>query len=826
MTKITAFRNIYINLGIILFFIVLAYAYMFPLLEGKALRMDDVEHYRGMSKELVDYREQTGEEAVWTNSMFSGMPGYLISVNYPGNLGRKLSVFIRKTFSTASFIILYLVGFYILLSSLKINRWLCVAGAVAFAFSSYFLIIIGAGHMTKANAIAWLAPTIGGVLLAFRGKPLAGGLLFAAALSMELLSGHLQITYYGIIILVILGITELVFATREKMLPLFFKALLFLFAGAVLAVGMNFSRLYTTWEYSKDTIRGATELTSDSENRTSGLDKDYVVQWSYGIDETLTLLIPNFKGGGSQIHPGIRSESFQILQQQGVQNPRQTIQAVSMYHGDQPGTSGPVYAGAIVIFLFVLGIFVVRGRMKWWLVSATLVSIVLSWGSNVMWLTGFLLDYLPLYNKFRAPSMTLVIAEFTIPLLGIIALNEILTGRVDKKIWLHGFKWAIIITGGLSLLLAVFPGISGNFTNAYDSMRFPDWLMPGVVADRKNMLRTDAFRSFLFIAITAGLIYLWHIKKLRTTPLIALISVLILVDLWSVDKRYLNSDSFISKRQAEIPFPETVSDRAILADNDLYYRVLPLQNPFQDARTSYYHKNVGGYHAAKLRRYQELIEHHLQPEIQQMVASIQASSTLDAVDSVFMELPVINMLNTRYIIYDLNSAPIRNPHPLGNAWFVPDFKIVGNADDEILAMKNFNPSETAIVDQRFISHIHEVNLTKETGGKIELTEYQPNYLKYEYSASSARFTVFSDIYYNKGWNAYIDGEPVSHFRVNYVLRALIVPEGKHTIEFKFEPKSYYTGNKISLASSLLLVLATLGYVFSFWRKRQIQSEKE
>lgn len=826
MTKITAFRNIYINLGIILFFIVLAYAYMFPLLEGKALRMDDVEHFRGMSKELADYREQTGEEAVWTNSMFSGMPGYLISVNYPGNLGRKLSVFIRKTFSTASFIILYLVGFYILLSSLKINRWLRVAGAVAFAFSSYFLIIIGAGHMTKANAIAWLAPTIGGVLLAFRGKPLAGGLLFAAALSMELLSGHLQITYYGIIILVILGITELVFATREKMLPLFFKALLFLFAGAVLAVGMNFSRLYTTWEYSKDTIRGATELTSDSENRTSGLDKDYVVQWSYGIDETLTLLIPNFKGGGSQIHPGIRSESFQILQQQGVQNPRQTIQAVSMYHGDQPGTSGPVYAGAIVIFLFVLGIFVVKGRMKWWLVSATLVSIVLSWGSNVMWLTGFLLDYLPLYNKFRAPSMTLVIAEFTIPLLGIIALNEILTGRVDKKIWLSGFKWAIIITGGLSLLLAVFPGISGNFTNAYDSMRFPDWLMPGVVADRKNMLRTDAFRSFLFIAITAGLIYLWYIKKLRTTPLIALISVLILVDLWSVDKRYLNSDSFISKRQAENPFPETVADRAILADNDLYYRVLPLQNPFQDARTSYYHKNVGGYHAAKLRRYQELIEHHLQPEIEQMVTSIQASSTLDAVDSAFMELPVINMLNTRYIIYDLNSAPIRNPHPLGNAWFVADFKIVGNADDEILAMKNFNPSETAIVDQRFISHIHEVNLTKETGGKIELTEYQPNYLKYEYSASSARFTVFSDIYYNKGWNAYIDGEPVSHFRVNYVLRALIVPEGKHTIEFKFEPKSYYTGNKISLASSLLLVLATLGYVFSLWRKRQIQSEKE
>lgn len=826
MTKITAFRNIYINLGIILFFILLAYAYMFPLLEGKSLRMDDIEHYRGMSKELVDYREQTGKEAVWTNSMFGGMPGYLISVNYPGNPGRKFSAFMRNTFSTASFIILYLLGFFILLTSLKINRWLSVAGAIAFAFSSYFLIIIGAGHMTKANAIAWLAPTIAGVLLAFRGKPLGGGLLFAAALSMELLSGHLQITYYGFIILAILGIVELVFAIREKMLPGFFKALLFLFAGAVLAVGMNFSRLYTTWEYSKDTIRGGSELSSDSENRTSGLDKDYVVQWSYGIDETLTLLIPNFKGGGSQIHPGVNSESFQALQQQGVQNPRQTIQAVSMYHGDQPGTSGPVYAGAIVVFLFVLGLFIVKGRLKWWLVSATVVSIVLSWGSNVMWLTGFLLDYLPLYNKFRAPSMTLVIAELTMPLLGIIALNDILTGKVDKKVWLSGFKWAIIITGGISLLLAVMPGISGSFTNAYDPMRFPDWLMSSVIADRKSLLRTDAFRSLLFIAATSGLIYLWHIKKLKTTPLIISIALLILVDLWSVDKRYLNSDSFISKRQAENPFPEMAADKAILADNDLYYRVLPLQNPFQDARTSYYHKNVGGYHAAKLRRYQELIEHHLQPEMQQMVTSIQASANLNGMDSVFMELPVINMLNTRYIIYDLNSAPIRNPLPLGNAWFVSDFKIVGNADDELAAMKKFNPAETAIIDQRFTGQIKEISLKKDYNGKVELTEYQPNYLKYDYSASSAQLTVFSDIYYDKGWNAYIDGNPVSHFRVNYVLRALIIPEGEHVVEFRFEPKSYYIGNKISFASSLLLLLAAVGYGFSFRKKLKLRSEKE
>ncbi|SHF44963.1 membrane protein YfhO [Mariniphaga anaerophila] len=817
MAKINGFRNILINLGIILFFIVLSYAYLSPLLEGKVLRMDDIEHHKGMSKELVDYREKTGEEAVWTNSMFGGMPGYMISVVYPGNLGRYVAKPIRKIFSTASFLILYLIGFYVLLLSLKVNRWLSVAGAIAFAFSSYFLIILGAGHMSKANAIAWLAPVIAGVLLAFRGKPVAGTLLFAAAFSLELLSGHLQITYYGFLMIALLGLVELIFAIREKMLPAFFKSLLFLLAGAVIAIGMNFSRLYTSWEYSKETIRGPSELTSNSENKTSGLDKDYVVQWSYGIDETLTLLIPNFKGGGSLINPGVDSESFRALQSQGVQNPRQTIQAVSMYHGDQPGTSGPVYVGAIVIFLFVLGLFVLKGRIKWWLVSATVISIVLSWGGNIMWLTSFLLDYLPFYNKFRAPSMTLVIAELTIPLLGIIGLNDILAGKVDKKIWLNGLKWSFVITGGVSLLFAVMPGISGSFTNATDAMRFPEWLMDSVIADRKSMFRADAFRSFLFIALAAGALYLWQAKKIKTVPLVAVVGVLILVDLWAVDKRYLNNDNFVPSRQAENPFPITPVDQAILQDKDLYYRVLPLQNPFQDARTSYYHKDIGGYHAAKLRRYQELIGHHIQPEMQRMVAGLQAGSSID---SVFGQLPVINMLNARYIIFDLKQAPIRNPHPLGNAWFVSDFKMVGNADDEIKAMESFNPEQTAIVDQRFMQHVQGVTVAKDAAGSIELTEYQPNYLKYNYSAATEQFTVFSDIYYDKGWNAYIDGKPVSHFRVNYVLRALVVPAGNHTIEFKFEPKSYYTGNKVSYASSFLLLLAILGYAGVQVRKRK------
>ena len=817
MTKINGFRDILIELGIILFFIVLTYVYMAPLLEGKSIEMDDIQHFRGMSKELNDYRASTGEEALWTNHMFSGMPAYLISVIYPGNITRFIQTLFRTTFNEASFLILYLIGFYILLKCLGINRWLSVAGAIAFAFSSYFLIIIGAGHTSKANAIAYLAPVIGGVLLTFRKQYLAGGILFSVAFSLELLAGHLQITYYGFLLLGLLVIIKLVFAIRENEVPEFLKAILFLTIGAVIAIGMNFSRLYNTYEYSKHTIRGPSELTSNNENKTSGLDKDYVVQWSYGIDETLTLLIPNYKGGGSQINPGIDSHSFEALSTNRIQNPRQVVQQISMYHGNQPGTSGPVYVGAIIVFLFILGLFVVQGAYKWWLLFATIVSIVLSWGGNIMWLTSFLLDYLPFYNKFRAPSMTLVIAQFAMPLLGMITINNILTGKVDKKVWLEGLKWAVISTAGLALLFAVLPGITGNFSNAMDAAVYPEWLIDSVVADRRGMLRADAFRSFLLIVLTAGALWLWHKNKLKTTSFVAVLAVLILIDLWAVDKRYLNNSHFISNRQVENPFPPTPADEAIFRDKDLYYRVLPLPNPFQDARASYHHKNVGGYHAAKLRRYQEVIDHHLMPELQQMVAGLQAGSSPD---SIFENLAVMNMLNTRYVIYDLKQEPLRNYKALGNAWFVADFKMIGSADDEIAAMKDFNPSETAIIDQRFIDHVKSNNFEKDENGSIRLTEYQPNYLKYDYAATGEQLTVFSDIYYEDGWQAYIDGKKMPHFRVNYILRAMVIPEGEHVIEFKFEPDSYYFGNKISYASSLLLILVLIGYSVTVWRKRK------
>jgi len=790
---------------------------MFPLLEGKVLEQADIVHHKGMSKELVDYRNETGKEAIWTNSMFGGMPGYMISTIYKGNLTRVIDKTLRSTFHPAAMLILYMLGFYILLLSLKINRWQSLVGAIAFAFSSYFLIIIGAGHNSKAYALGYLPVVIAGVLMVFNKKRIPGVILFTLGLALEILAGHPQITYYGLILLVIYGIVELVYAIKKSEYLPFLKSAGILIAGAMVAVGMNLSQLYTSYEYAKDTIRGPSELTSDNENKTSGLDKDYVVQYSYGIGETFTLLVPNFKGGATHLHPDLDSESYKILRQKGVQQPRETLNMVIMYHGDQPPTAGPVYLGAIVVFLFVLGLFVIEGKYKWWLLIATIISIVLSWGQNVMGLTGFLLDHLPFYNKFRAPSMTLVIAQITVPLLGFIALNNIITGKTDKKIWLNGLKWATIITGGLTLLFALAPGITGDFRSQYD-LRFqlPDWLIEAAVSDRKTALRNDALRSFVFIGLAAVTLYTWNLKKLKTNALIVVLGLLVLSDLWMIDKRYLNNDNFVSRREAKNPFPEMPVDKAILQDKDLSYRVLPLQNPFQDARASYYHKSVGGYHAAKLRRYNEVIEYHLVPEMQKLIGVLQAGGTPD---SAFSNLPAINMLNTRYIIYDLNAAPIKNNSALGNAWFVNDFDLVENADEEIEELKDIDPLVKAIVDKRFSSQLEGKTFRKDNAGSLTLTEYQPNYLKYQFNASSEQLAVFSEIYYDKGWNAYVDGEIVPYFRANYILRAMVIPAGEHKVEFKFEPKSYYVGNKISLASSILLILAIAGYAFTEFRRK-------
>lgn len=815
MDKKNLLYKIGVQAGIMVLFIVLAYLYLFPLLEGKVLSQPDIQSHSGTAKELIDYRNATGKEALWTNSTFGGMPGYMISVYYNSNLFRTIHRWFTDLFHPAAMIILYLIGFYILLSSLKINRWLSVAGAVAYGFSSYLLIILTAGHNTKAYALGYLMIMVAGILMAYRVNRWKGALLLAVGFTFEILAGHPQITYYGLLAMGVFGITELVMAIREKRFNEFLKTTGLVAVAAFLALAVNFSYLYTNYKYAKETIRGKSELTTNSENKTSGLDKDYVVQWSEGISETLTLLIPNFMGGSHSTNPGIKSESFKALQSSGVENPRQVIQQVIMYHGDKPVTSGPYYSGAIIIFLFVLGLFVVKGADKWWLLIATVVSIVLSWGKNVMPLTSFLLDYLPYYNKFRAPEMTLVIATFTLPLLGFLALQQILAGKIEKRELLNGLKWSFGITGGVTLLFALLPGIAGDFSAPFDKNAYPDWLLNAVLDDRKSMLRSDAFRSFVFIALAAACLLAWHLKRLKTEYLVGALAFLILVDLWMVDKRYLNKDNFVSKREIQNTDAPAPVDKEILKDKTLSYRVLPLQNPWQDSRASGFHKNVGGYHAAKLRRYQEMIEHHFSPEMEKMIGGLQKETSPD---SLLRNLTTINMMNTRYFIYDPNGAPLENPSAWGNAWFATQFSIVANADEEIAALGKITSKSQVVVDKRFSSFVEGKNFTDDPVANIALTDYKPNYLKYKFKAGSDQLTVFSEVYYADGWKAYIDGKETPHFRANYILRAMVIPAGEHTVEFSFKPASWALGNKVSYAGSILLILVIAGY-FVFIRKK-------
>jgi hypothetical protein len=815
MDKSQLWRKIGVQAGILLLFIALSYLYMFPLLEGKVLIQPDIQSHTGMSKELIDFRKSTGQEAIWTNSMFGGMPGYMISVLYKNNLVSTIHDTFRSLFHPAAMLILYLICFYILLTSLKIDKWLSLAGAVAFGFSTNLIIIISVGHNTQAYALGYLMLVIAGVLIAYRYDRLKGAILVAIGMALEILAGHPQITYYGFLVLLIFGITELVYAVKDKKLLPFFKTTGILVTAVFLGVAVNFSYLYSSYKYSKETIRGRSELTSNSANRTSGLDKDYVVQWSEGVGETLTLLIPDFMGGSHSTNPGIDSESYKALQKNGVENPRQVIHQVIMYHGEKPVTSGPYYAGAILVFLFVLGLFVVKGRDKWWLLTATIVSVVFSWGKHIMPLTSFLLDYLPMYNKFRAPEMTLFIACFTIPLLGIMGLQQILSGKTEKKEIIYALKWSFGITAGVSLLYAVLPGIAGTLAAPFDSA-YPEWLLETIRDDRRHLLQADAFRSFIFIALAAGAILLWHLGKIKMNYLYVALTVLILADLWFVDKRFVNNDNFGTKRESANVNTPTPADQVILKDKDISYRVLPIQNPWQDSRASYFHKNVGGYHPAKLRRYQEMIDHHLDPEIQQMVDGLNKKHSPD---SVFRSLTALNMLNTRYFIYDLNAQPLRNTAAWGNAWFAPNYKIVANADEEIKTLGQIRSKDTVLVDKRFATFVENKQFRNDPSATISMTAYKPDYLKYSFASGSEQLTVFSEIYYKEGWKAYVDGKETPHFRANYVLRALVLPAGNHTIEFKFHPSSYYNGNKVSLAGSILLLLAITGYLFLQYRKK-------
>jgi hypothetical protein len=799
--KTPDFKKLLPYIGAILIFVVITLAYFSPLLEGKRILQSDIINFKGMSKEIVDFREKTGTEPLWTNSMFGGMPAYQISASYTAN---KLG-FIDKVMTLglphpANLVFLYFIGFFILLLVMKVDPWLALAGATGFAFSSYFFIIIEAGHNSKAHAIGYMAPVMAGIILTLRRKYIWGGILTAVFLSLEVKANHPQITYYLAMMAVILGIFELIDALRNKHFLPFIKSISVLVIALVFAVLTNLTSLWATYEYGQYTIRGKSELSTEKSNRTSGLDKDYATQWSYGIGETMTLLIPDFYGGSSSAKLSQKSEVVKVMKANNI--PDETIRQFTaqpvpfLYWGTQPFTSGPVYIGAIIFFLFFLGLFIVKGPVKWWLLTATLLSIVLAWGHNFMAVTDFFLTYLPGYNKFRAVSMTLVIAEFTMPLLGILALKEIFDSSLDQKKRFRFLQIAFAIAGGTSLAFALVPGLFTNFMSPGDAyfrqqMQLPDWFMQAIYDERMRLLRLDAIRSFAFILIAAGLIWVVLSGKLKKQYAYIGFVVFILADMYLVNMRYLDSDSFTSKSRVETPYSPSQADTRIMMDQDPNFRVLNLaSNTFNDAGTSYYHKSLGGYHGAKLRRYQELIEHHITKN----------------------NMAVINMLNTRYIIIpdeNRNEVVQMNEGALGNAWFVNEVQMVNNADEEINALNIFRPDLTAIVDRKFAGELKEYKGGRDSLDFIKLETYAPNALAYSYHATGDAVAVFSEIYYPKGWNAYVDGKLTPHFRANYVLRAMLLPAGDHKVVFKFEPAVYAVGEKVSLVSSLLLILVTV-----------------
>ncbi|MGB3947488.1 MAG: YfhO family protein [Bacteroidia bacterium] len=806
-------------------FISLSYFYFTPAFKGKVIVQSDMVSVQGMAKEINDFREQYNEEALWTNSMFGGMPAYLISIKYKNNLLH----YVRTSYMQllpypANTLFIYLSCFFILLLVLKIDPWLSIVGAIAYAFSAYFIIIIEAGHYSKSFAIGFLPLVFAGVILVTRRQYMLGSALTALFLGIEINCTHPQITYYLSLFLCIYVALEWIANIKQKEYKHILKSIGMYTIAVVLAVGCNINSLWNTAEYGAATIRGKSELNSDQENKTSGLDKDYATQWSMGKAETMSLMIPGFKGRSSTLAVKENKNALKNVDP----TMQETIANTSQYWGDQPFTTAP-YAGAIVLFVFVFGLFIVEGRLKWGLLGGTIFSVLMAWGKNFMPLTEFFLNHFPAYNKFRTVSMILIIAEFTIPLLAVIALDKILKtpDYLNQKLKLafikneitvqNAFIISFVLTGGLSLLYYLVPSLTsffadGEYNEIYNQIaknngaEIAQKFMDNLEVARINLFQSDALRSFIFILLGAVTIFLFLKSKINKVVLITIIGILILVDLVQIDRNYLNDKNFKSKQEAKIPFPLTTADKEILQDKDPNYRVLNISvNTFNESGTSYYHKSIGGYHAAKLRRYQDLIDNHIQNNIQNINRTLRSNPTDSSLRATFAKQGVLNMLNTRYIIYNPSAPPIQNRYALGNAWFVKNIQIVKNPDEELKTLGEINPATTAIVDERFKNELAGFNPNPKSTGSIKLLTYKPNNLKYESNTQEEELAVFSEIYYNKGWNAYVDGELKPHIGVNYVLRAMRVPSGKHTIEFKFEPPKYFAGEKISLVSSLLLL---------------------
>lgn len=768
------------------------------------------------------------------------MPTYQISPSYdstvPLQWTQKIYQLFLPTYVNLTFILM--LGFYILLRAFGIPAWLAGLGGIMWAFSSYFFILISAGHIWKFITLAYIPPTIAGIVLAYRGKLLAGGILTAFFIALQIMSNHVQMSYYFLFVILFIAGAYFEDAWRNKTLSRFFKASAVLLVAALIGVAANLSNLYHTYTYSKETMRGKSELvqTGDAAKQTSsGLDRDYITNWSYGIGETWTLLVPNFKGGSSSA-PLSQSETAMEKA-----NPMygSLYNSFPQYFGSQPWTAGPVYVGAFVLFLFVLGCFIVKGPLKWALLGATFFSIVLAWGKNFMPLTDFFIDYVPMYNKFRAVSSILVIAEFTIPLLAIFALKRVLEEPGIWKANKKAFGISLALTAGVALLLTVAPGSLGSgfvpaqeaqmLQNAVDQQMIPANELSGILANLSEMrgvlVSADALRSFIIICIGCALLWLHSAGKLRQSLTVAGITVLCLVDMWSVNKRYLHDEQFVPRSIQTETFSKTKTDELILQDKSPDYRVLNFAtDAFNENNTSYWHKNIGGYHAAKLRRYQELIERHISPEMQAAYQAIAAAGgEMDSVDA--SKFRVLNMLNTKYFILPAGqqgqTVPVLNPYANGNAWFVKNVQYVNNANEEIDALKTILPTETAVVDVRFkdvlkgISEAHKDSLSS-----IRLTSYEPNRLVYETENAGDGIAVFSEIYYPNGWQVTIDGKPAGLGRADYVLRALYIPAGKHTVEMRFDPQSLHVTEGIAYGALALLVIGVAAVALIARKKRK------
>ena len=799
-------------------FAVITMVYFSPVLQGKRLKTHDIEMYRGMSQEIVDYKTTSGEQSLWTNSMFGGMPAWNINVPQESNLMTYVNKVLNLGFPyPIGAVFVSMLGFFILLLVLDCKVWVSFIGALAYGFTSYLFIVIGAGHNTKAVAMAYMAPVIAGILLTYKGKYLWGAVLTALSLALEIRAGHLQITYYLLLIAICIIIAELIDTIKQKKLPHFFKASGILVGIAIIAIMTCSTTLYANYEYGKETMRGKPILTDtkNPDNQTKGLERDYITQWSYGKGETWSLMIPNVKGGASAVignNPKLKDCDRRFVKD---------IAQSNGYWGDQPFTSGPVYVGAIVCFLFVLGLFIVKGKYKWVILAATVLSILLSWGKNFMWFTDFFLDFIPGYDKFRSVSMTLVIAEVCMPLLACLALAEVYKHPEVLRKNMKYFWISLGLTAGLCLVFYVAPKMFFNFLSSDEALQFKQLQAGKNGADyvafasnlenvRIGIFRSDVLRSLLFIVAGAALIWLSIKGKLKSVYALAGMAVLVAVDMYTIDKRYLNNDNFVDRKIVERPFTKSNADNYILQDKTLDYRVINLTvSTFNDASTSYFHKSIGGYHGAKLRRYQDIINKYLELEIQQFPVIFRNAQTENDILQGLRQQKVLNMLNTKYIIYDSKSPALHNPYAFGNAWIVSDIKWVSTPNDEIDAIATTDVRNVAIVNEEFKNLVGDFKASP-FEGTIQLVEYKPNQLKYSFDSSKDELVVFSEIWTKDGWKMWIDGNERPLFRSDYILRSAIVPAGHHEIVMRYEPSIWSIGNTIQLITSLLILL---GLVF-------------